>query len=285
MITLWFLLIFGWIGYITADYQYQIKHFEVPLDHFGFATNKTFQIRYLINDTYARYNSPILFYTGNEGDIELFAQNTGFMWEIAPKLGALLVFAEHRYYGKSMPFGNKSYDSAEHLGYLTSEQALADFADLLQTINPMPVNELYQKNRPVIAFGGSYGGMLAGWFRMKYPHLVTGAIASSAPILQFSNLGTPCDIFSQIVTSVFATANTRDCSINIQKSWDVMKKMLSTPEGRTSLNTKFKFCKNLTKPEDQDTLFGNCNTFSLRLRKFEIVFFFLQIILTMFMEI
>ncbi|KAI8437934.1 hypothetical protein MSG28_010606 [Choristoneura fumiferana] len=35
-----------------------------------------------------------------------------------------------RYYGESMPFGNKSLDN-EHIGYLTSEQALADYADLV----------------------------------------------------------------------------------------------------------------------------------------------------------
>lgn len=175
---------------------------------------------YLINDSYVHNgDGPILFYTGNEGDIELFAQNTGFMWEMAPELNALLVFAEHRYYGQSLPFGNQSFDSPAHLGYLTSEQALADYAALLTEINP---DTDRRPRRPVIALGGSYGGMLAAWFRMKYPHSVNGAIAASAPIFQFTGL-TPCSVFSRIVTSVFATAYAPNCSVNVKKSWDILK--------------------------------------------------------------
>lgn len=145
------------------------------------------------------------------------------MWEIAPKLGAKLVFAEHRYYGQSLPFGNKSYDSAQHLGFLTSEQALADFSLLLDYLNPS-TSVPTKKKRPVIAFGGSYGGMLSAWFRMKYPHVVVGAIASSAPIFQFTDL-TPCDAFNRILTSVFATAFSGNsfCSENVKKGWDVMR--------------------------------------------------------------
>lgn len=128
------------------------------------------------------------------------------------------MFAEHRYYGKSLPFGNKSFSTPEFSGYLTSEQALADFAQLLaDKINP-------QNARPVIAFGGSYGGMLSAWMRMKYPHLVKGAIAASAPILQFT---VKPDRFNTIVTSVF-TVGQANCSANIRNTWDLLKCVVSS---------------------------------------------------------
>lgn len=134
------------------------------------------------------------------------------MWEIAEEFGASLVFAEHRYYGKSLPFGNLSYTAPEYSGYLTSEQALADYAQLL-------VERVNLNQRPVIVFGGSYGGMLAAWFRIKYPHLVLGAIAASAPILQFT---TDCNRFNTIVSNVF-TVGQGNCSENIRGTWNVIK--------------------------------------------------------------
>ena len=44
-------------------------------------------MRYLVNDDYWTPNKkqPVFFYTGNEGSIDSFASNTGFMNEFAAK--------------------------------------------------------------------------------------------------------------------------------------------------------------------------------------------------------
>jgi len=95
--------------YEWVHFWYKLNKFQV--DHFSFTTDKKFKIKYLYNETHwnKKENGPIFFYTGNEGAIELFAQNTGFMWDIAQEFGALVLFAEHRYYGESLPFGNMSF--------------------------------------------------------------------------------------------------------------------------------------------------------------------------------
>ncbi len=77
------------------------------------------------------------------------------MWDIEPHYNAMLVFAEHRYYGESLPFGQKSYHNLTYLAYLSSEQALADFAVLIAKLKQQ------YNNPPFIAFGGSYGGQVA----------------------------------------------------------------------------------------------------------------------------
>ena len=42
-------------------------------------------------------------------------------------------------------------------------QAMADYAELVWALK----QELRDPELPVVGFGGSYGGMLATWFRMK----------------------------------------------------------------------------------------------------------------------
>ncbi|KAK4343216.1 hypothetical protein RND71_039032 [Anisodus tanguticus] len=104
--------------------NYETNYFTQILDHFNYnpQSYQNFQQRYLLNDKYwggSKNNAPIFVYTGNEGDIEWFTQNTGFMFEIAPHFKALLVFIEHRFYGKSIPYrGDKeiAYSNKSTLG-------------------------------------------------------------------------------------------------------------------------------------------------------------------------
>ena len=96
----------------------------------------------------------------------------GFISKLAEEFGAFLLVGEHRYYGESLPFGNESLsaDPAKN-GYLTSSQSLADQARLITYIKGTLQGA---KNSPVIAFGGSYPGLLSAWSRVKYPHLFDG---------------------------------------------------------------------------------------------------------------
>lgn len=54
-----------------------------------------------------------------------------------------------RFYGKSLPFGNKSFPHP-YVGLLSIEQALGDYAVLLSTLK----QELNATSCPVITFGG-----------------------------------------------------------------------------------------------------------------------------------
>ncbi|KAM4682289.1 lysosomal Pro-X carboxypeptidase isoform 1-T1 [Amazona ochrocephala] len=225
---------------------YLTRYLRQQVDHFGFDEDLTFQQRYLIADQYwRRDNGPILFYTGNEGDITWFCNNTGFMWDVAEELNAMLVFAEHRYYGESLPFGNESFSDSKHLNYLTSEQALADFAVLIEYLKTTTAGARYS---PVIAIGGSYGGMLAAWFRMKYPHVVVGALAASAPIWQFGDL-VPCGTYFSIVTNDFRKSGT-GCAESIRNSWNAINNLSLTDAGLQWLSNTFLLCSPLKSPQD-----------------------------------
>ncbi|CAL8348939.1 unnamed protein product [Arctogadus glacialis] len=226
--------------------DYKTFYLNQKIDHFGFFENGTFKQRYLVADQHwHQAGGPILFYTGNEGDITWFCNNTGFMWQVAEELGAMLVFAEHRYYGDSMPFGPDSYSDSKHLNYLSSEQALADFAVLIRELKGSWPGA---RSSAVIAVGGSYGGMLAAWLRMKYPSVVVGALAASAPIWQFPGM-VPCGDFHRIVSQDFA-ASGPNCDVNIRRSWGAIDKIASTAEGLAWLSGTFSLCAPLKSRPD-----------------------------------
>jgi lysosomal Pro-X carboxypeptidase len=43
-----------------------------------------------------------------------------------------------------------------------------DYVELIKSLK----TKYGAEDKAVIAFGGSYGGMLAAWMRMKHPHVI-----------------------------------------------------------------------------------------------------------------
>ncbi|KAJ9559289.1 hypothetical protein OSB04_013903 [Centaurea solstitialis] len=227
----------------TNSEEYEVYNYTQTLDHFNFKTESytTFQQRYVVNSKYwggPTNNSPIFLYAGAESDIMGDVQYGGFEHVLASRFNALLVYIEHRYYGTSMPFGSKdkAYKNADTLGYFSSEQALADYAQTILDVK----KKMSAENCPVIVIGGSYGGMLASWFRLKYPHIAYGALASSAPILYFSGL-TPENGYSSVVSKDFKSIST-SCYKTIRESWFEIDRVALQPHGLAHLSRAFNTC-------------------------------------------
>ena len=111
----------------TRFFSNTVDHFstEIPPENGG---NSSWLQRVLVCDQFFSGvgSGAIFFYTGNEGDVTLYANNTGLMWENAAAFGAMLVFAEHRYYGQSWPLSGDPAASLRHMRFLSSQQALAE---------------------------------------------------------------------------------------------------------------------------------------------------------------
>lgn len=145
-----------------------------------------------------------------------------------------------------MPYGSReeAYNNATTLAHLTAEQALADYAVLITDLK----RNLSAEASPVILFGGSYGGMLAAWMRVKYPHIAIGALASSAPILQFEDI-VPLDTFYDIVSNDFRREST-SCFETIKKSWNEINSVGQKVNGLDHLAKTFHLCGKLKSSGD-----------------------------------
>ena len=240
-------------------------YFEQPMDHFG-PSPGTYMQRYFVSDVHygnnARDNTdadadtdtgdsdsgPMFFYLGNEADVTLYVNATGLIWENAEEFGALVVFAEHRYYGRSLLFPNDdtkdifSDNHSNRLQYLSADQALMDYVTL---IGHLKKTYRFRESDAIIGFGGSYGGMLASWARFRYPHVWDGAIAASAPILAFEGMEAFFDpnFFAKGLmydVSTKAGVGSEFCEINLRKAFGEEKALLDADPAL--LRSSFQVC-------------------------------------------
>ncbi|KAM5584601.1 hypothetical protein ABKV19_004128 [Rosa sericea] len=238
---------------VAARHHFRTYYYAQTLDHFNYwpGSYATFLQRYMVSSMHWRgagAAAPMFVYLGGEESLDESIGSIGFLTDNAPKFGALMVYIEHRYYGKSIPSRPNMQDiyNATSLGYLNSAQALADYAEIILHLK----RNLSADASPVIVIGGSYGGMLAAWFRLKYPHIAVGALASSAPLLYFDDI-TPSDGLHSVVTNNFREAS-ENCYNTIKKSWSEIDRIaVHQDDGLDTLTEKFQTCEPL---EDGDEL-------------------------------
>ncbi|KAH7725791.1 PCP-1.1 protein [Aphelenchoides avenae] len=138
------------------------------------------------------------------------------MWDLAKQFKAAVVFAEHRFYGMTMPFrdawteATRSVDGIDKLSTMDVRQVIEDYAyaiPQLKSALKLP------PNTPVIAFGGSYGGMLTGWLALKHPNLLAGAWAASAPLIFFKGSGIDVGAYYAITKRTLLAAGCDEVAI------------------------------------------------------------------------
>jgi len=184
---------------------------------------------------------------------------------LAQELNALVVFGEHRYFGKSFPtqFSKTDAFKPDNVKYLTVEQVLADYNDLLKQ-----VKYTYKANNSaVIAFGGSYGGMLAGWMRQHFPQTIQGAVAASAPSLYFDGV-TPEEAFYTTTTKTFSDGGTvpGHCSAVIKAANDALAWVKAKPTTAGQIVTPLNLCTNKGTPATADDVQNVYDHFSSALQ-------------------
>ena len=223
-----------------------LLYLDQPLDH-AEAGSPTWPQRVFVYDGFVTPGDrarAVFFYVGNEADVTLYVNATGWMWERAAEFGALLVWSEHRYYGESQPFGSAEASLANKT-YLTVEQAIADHAAAAAQVR---ARYGVPDAAATVGFGGSYGGMLASWLRMTRPDALDGALAASAPILSFEGERPACDpTFYARGTSYDASAAagaSPACAPALQRAFagEELAALGASPDGRDKLAAGLRLC-------------------------------------------
>ena len=171
------------------------------------------------------------------------------MYQLAEEHNALLVDVEHRFYGKSLPTKDVS---THNLQYLSSDQALADLARIVTAIK----KEYSSPHSKVITFGGSYPGNLAAWFRLKYPSITSGSIASSGPLKAKSNFYEYMEVVGQSLMYFSGSA----CYDAFTEASNKVAKLASEgpgSKGMATIEKDFNTCAPIANDLDLATFYSN----------------------------
>jgi thymus-specific serine protease len=158
--------------------------FDQKVDHFDPLSVDTYKQTYFVDDRHYKEGGPIFLQITGEWSLSTTGIENGLENALALRHGGIHIGLEHRFYGPD--YSNRSLPtidySKESLKFLTADQALADTANFIRTVEIEANGALVDtKNAKWIVIGASYAANLAAWMRLKYPDIVFAAHSSSGP--------------------------------------------------------------------------------------------------------
>lgn len=121
---------------------------------------------------------------------------------------------------------------------------MMDYSELAKFIR----TEYQMEDKACIVFGGSYGGMLAAWLRMKHPSVFQGSLAASAPFLYFKNAPSAPEFeYAEIATQDFRSQLDKSPEL-IKEAFTLM--MAATEDKYEEMSQIFNTCTPISNSSD-----------------------------------
>ena len=212
--------------------------FTQRLNHFKITEQRTWRQRYWVNWRFYQPGGPTLLMIGGEGEANPEWLEAGSWLTYAREEGAAMVLLEHRYYGHSQPTPDLS---VKNLAWLSSRQALADLAAFISHLRVEA-----GLTGAWVALGGSYPGSLAAWLRLKYPHLVAGAVSTSGP------LRAKADFFEYLEVVEASLDTVPGCAAVVRGAVEKVASLTAHRIGWKIISRQFKLCSSLDGQNKND---------------------------------
>uniref|UniRef100_A0A240PNB3 Prolylcarboxypeptidase n=1 Tax=Anopheles epiroticus TaxID=199890 RepID=A0A240PNB3_9DIPT len=219
-------------GYVSQNPRTVEGRFTSRVNHFDPQNPDTFEFNYLHNDQYYREGGPLFVVVGGHYPINPYFMENSHFRDVAALEGAWLATNEHRYFGGSNPTPDYS---TENLVFLRTEQVLFD---LIEWIDFLRREVMGDPNARVILHGVGYGGALASWARQRFPSIIDGAWASSAPVRATTNF----EEFAVEVGNIIRAKGSDECYNRIFQAFNAAENLVDAGETDT-LSELFNTCE------------------------------------------
>jgi len=130
-----------------------------------------------------------------------------------------------------------------NMKWLSSEQALEDFAYFRTQFHKLHPELGLKEDTPWVVFGCSYAGAMSSWLRLKYPHLFLTAVGGSGPVKA------KVDFFEyDEVVSYSLSLDSANCHTQSQLAMEQVGELALNPANWPSLQKQFNTCTPIVDP-------------------------------------